>query len=230
MKTVPALTLLAVLLAAAPAAAVDEYISSPGRVPNFHDFRTPVIEQGKSGNYSFSITNRYEKTMQNLSLSVEIYGGGPERPYFPSERIGSPSGAQEWRPELAPGGSWAVNFTIETSRTTPIGTYFVRHSLWFGYNGTNHNMVSRGYISPEEWRNATAGVTDNLTYLNISGILPDSGFSVKAPAPSYKEEIALGRQIYLIWASIIGTIVVAVSILIYLRKRRASQVPPPPET
>lgn len=200
MRAVPLLALLAVLLVPVPASAVDEYISYPGRIPYLHDFQTPIIEPGKTGDYGFYVTNRYGAPMGNISLSIEIFRFTTTERSVPAKDIAYPPTivpSPEFqsrtqlrtvlsRPVLGTNETWAAGLRIETATATDEGVYLVRHALDFDYNGTHHRMPSRSHISDADWR--AAGATGqnftgkvNLTYLNISGVLPDSSFTVQSP-------------------------------------------------
>ena len=81
--------------------------------------------------------------------------------------------------------------SIVSDEETREGTYFVRFSMNFDYNGTSRIMQSRGHWNMEQWEAATSNVTDNypgninLDTLGVDGIIPDSSFGVKKPIPKW---------------------------------------------
>ena len=58
----------------------DDYISNPGNIPFFDNFRTPQLRPDESGGFGFSIENRYHDDMKNVTLKVGIYAGAS--PFF----------------------------------------------------------------------------------------------------------------------------------------------------
>ncbi len=96
---------------------------------------------------------------------------------------------------LAPNATFELSKAVRSAPATPEGVYFTRHRVEFDYpNFTvpgeaaprqgHFVMVSRGHLTDGEW--ASLNYTDlegTLAALNISGIVPDSSFSIKLPAP-----------------------------------------------
>ena len=39
---------------------IDEYVSNPSNIPDFHNFNTPQLEPGENGDFSLDILNRYK--------------------------------------------------------------------------------------------------------------------------------------------------------------------------
>ena len=46
---------------------IDNYVSHPGNIPDFHNFKTPQLEPGQSDDFSLDVYNRYNYSL-NLSL------------------------------------------------------------------------------------------------------------------------------------------------------------------
>jgi hypothetical protein len=206
----PAAALLALLVVALPVAA-DENLSAPNRVPDLSDFKTPQIVPGSSGTYQFTVRNRYNGTMENASLTVEIYKWATLEDAKDIGRISEPpriSGGvrQNYSTpvfSLASNGTETIKVTISTSGQTPEGTYFVRQMVRFSYNGNELLMKSRGYFTSREWDNATTNVNGtravggiNLTMLGVDGLLPDSSFSVKEPIPVWPLALLIGLTVF----------------------------------
>ncbi|MEE3242617.1 MAG: hypothetical protein VX188_02250 [Candidatus Thermoplasmatota archaeon] len=165
---------------------IDEYVSHPGNIPDFHNFSTPQLEPGQEGEFSLDIHNRYDDSLENAVIVAEIYHRADidesesldeipskERPYI-RETCWS-SGQDENENCIATTDSRKATFdigTIEFNETislefevqskedTKEGTYFVRFSMNFDYNSTARVMQSRGYWSMEQWEDATTNVTE----------------------------------------------------------------------
>ena len=165
---------------------IDEYVSHPGNIPDFHNFSTPQLEPGQEGEFSLDIHNRYDDSLENAVIVAEIYHRADidesesldeipskERPYI-RETCWS-SGQDESENCIATTDSRKATFdigTIEFNETislefevrskedTKEGTYFVRFSMNFDYNSTARVMQSRGYWSMEQWEDATTNVTE----------------------------------------------------------------------
>lgn len=182
---------------AAPALA-QESVSAPNKIPDLFNFHTPQIVPGDSGSYEFTVKNRYNGTLTDASLTVEIYKWATLEEAKDIDRISSPPEIREGLRQsytapvfsLAHNETFKIRMTVSTSKSTPQGTYFVRHMIQFSYSGTHLLMKSRGYFTNREWEEATTSLNGsrvvggiNLTMLGVDGILPDSSFSVKEPIP-----------------------------------------------
>ena len=204
------LLVLALLLISFPVTA-GENLSAPNRIPDLADFRTPQIVPGASGVYQFAVRNRYNGTIENASLSVEIYRWATLEDSRDIDRIsdapfitnGSQQGYTAPVFSLGSNQTAMIRLTISTSKQTPEGTYFVRQMLGFSYNGSALLMKSRGYFTGKDWDNATTNVNDtraeggiNLTMLGVDGILPDSSFSVKQPIPLWPLALLIGLTVF----------------------------------
>ena len=205
----PAAALLLLALTAFPAAA-DENLSAPNRIPDLADFRTPQIVPGGSGGYQFTVRNRYNGTFDNASLTVEIYKWATLEEARDIEHVFSPPRISEGAGQsytaaissLGPNQTYSLKIAISSSKSTPQGTYFVRHGIQFDYNGSHLLMKSRGFFSNRLWDNATTNQNGsravggiNLTMLGVDGILPDSSFSVKEPIPMWPLALLVGLTI-----------------------------------
>ena len=224
-----ALALLAAALVPAPPLGAEpiEVIEAPTKGPKF-EFASQGggIEPGSSGTYAFTMRNRYNDSMLNVTVTVEIYRYAtvePERVvnlsqpsdgsrFLPDSPFGAPpvfaaSGdlrASAAVPSLSPNSTVEVRQSVSTARSAPEGVYFTRHRVEFDYANftvpgealprTGHFiMVSRGHLTDTEW--ASINYTDlegSLGALNISGIVPDSSFSVKRPAPLWPLALLVG--------------------------------------
>lgn len=188
------LILLAILI---PQNAVsDNYISHPGNIPLFEDFSSPTMEPGESKTFTMSITNRYNKNMENVTLTLGVYASATFFEYTPINKIEKPpSLAGQGKevlfnfPKIIRNATIYSNFTIKSNHDTTQGTYFMRFQLEFEYNQTQYLMRSRGYFTDEQWDGATSSANDtspgriNIQYLGVDGILPDSSFKVLSEIP-----------------------------------------------
>lgn len=194
---------LLVLLLAQPVSA-NEYISHPGNIPLFESFSSPTFEPGESGRFTMNITNRYEESMENITLTVAIYASATYYEYTeiadiekPPSLAGDGIETKFTIPEIHQSEAVYVNFTIRSSSDTTQGTYFVRFQLEFEYNNTHYIMKSRGYFTDSEWDTATSLANEthpgriNIDVLGVDGILPDSSFKVWSEIPIWPLYICL---------------------------------------
>ena len=144
--------------------------------------------------------------MENVTLDIQIYQYATLEESLPVSEIDNPPEIVESGSptlvvdcgDLQPGDSYPAEFTIETEKSTPHGsyfsqsTYFVRFNLTFTYDNETYTMVSRGYFDDAMWEHLTETETGageiNQTYLaelGFDGIIPDSAFSLKIPIPMW---------------------------------------------
>ncbi len=177
--TVTALALVLLISSFIPCTRADrehdlEYISRSGIIPNFANYTTPTIEQGDNGILKFTIHNRYDSNISDVTLITDIHlwstiessgnvSGMDDRPGFtPGQEYDvSESGNtvyQNWS-IIEVNSSQHVEYSIKAGGDTPGRTYFVRVELSFEYNGTGENstyiMKSHGFFSSELWEEAT---------------------------------------------------------------------------
>jgi len=206
-----ALALVLFALLSLPLCEGAENVSAPNKIPDLSSFKTPQIVPGSSGSYQFTVRNRYNGTLENASLTIEIYkwatleeakditgiSNPPEIPQGTAQGYTAPFFS------LRPNETISIGITISTSKDTPQGTYFVRQMIQFAYNGMHLLMKSRGYFTNRLWENATTNVNGsqsvggiNLTMLGVDGILPDSSFSVKEPIPLWPLGLLIGLTVF----------------------------------
>ena len=199
------LVLLSILIAQdASAITYDPYLSHPSHIPDFANYRTPIIQPGQKGELSFTVRNRYDEPMRNVTLHIEIYARATIEHYWPIDNVEHPpqfyrcsydtaavngTGVVIDMGILPPGINTTVVLYIKTSSSTPEGTYFIRAMMIFDYgNITGIVLKSRGYFTQKEWDRATNRGGEfgiDLDYLNCTGIIPDTSFSVKKPIPMW---------------------------------------------
>ena len=165
---------------------IDEYVSHPGNIPDFHNFSTPQLEPGQEGEFSLDIHNRYDDSLENAVIVAEIYHRADidesesldeipskELPYIRETCWSSGQDGNEnciattdSRKATFDIGTIEFNetisleFEVRSKEDTKEGTYFVRFSMNFDYNSTARVMQSRGYWSMEQWEDATTNVTE----------------------------------------------------------------------
>lgn len=223
-----ALAVSAVLLVVLPAIAEGdpiETIEHPTRVPEFKFISLGNgIEPGASGTYGFAMRNRYNASMENITLTVEAYKWATVESALNLSDIGSGAQSTPHRefvhppvfvdtnalrttvevPRLEPNASFNVRAQIRTSPDTPEGVYFTRHQIEFDYPnvtvpGTatprlaHFVMKSRGHFTAEEFASINySDLEGSLDALGVQGIVPDSSFSVKRPAPLWPLALVAG--------------------------------------
>lgn len=194
---------------------IDDYVSHPGNIPDFHNFSTPQLEPGQEGDFSLDVHNRYGYSLDNAVIIAEIYHradidesesldqiSSNERPFiretcWNQDEVENCVETADARKATFNIGTIASNetilleFEIVSKEDTKEGTYFVRFSMNFDYNSTSRVMQSRGHWSMEQWEEATTNVTEgspgniNLDVLGVDGIIPDSSFGIKKPIPQW---------------------------------------------
>ena len=194
---------------------IDDYVSYPGNIPDFHNFSTPQLEPGQEGDFALDVHNRYGYSLDNVVIIAEIYHradidesesldriSSNERPFvretcWNQDEVENCVETADARKATFNIGTIASNetilleFEIISKEDTKEGTYFVRFSMTFDYNSTSRVMQSRGHWSMEQWENATTNVTEgspgniNLEALSVDGIIPDSSFGIKKPIPQW---------------------------------------------
>lgn len=171
----------------------ENYIGSPGNIPEFNFNKTPGIKQGHTGQISFTISNRYDKPIIDVNYTYEIFKLVTSTSSILIDDVDIPPIIVEsnnqtiefYYNSLDTNSKLFVSLNISTNKNTNVGTYFVRSQLEFNYNGSRYILSSRGHFTDEEWNNAdlTAKPTDpdgiNLTTLGVDGIIPDTSFKVE---------------------------------------------------
>ena len=196
--------LLVALLLIPPAEAQTEeertYISHPGNIPLMSNFSTPQLVPGDTGELRFSLTNRYNMTITDISIIVEIYlyaniheSKELHRVKRVPQFIGNVnhSASFNWLQLETDEKRFVNDLYVKTRESTEQGTYFVRFELSFVYNGHTYIMKSRGHFNDTQWDEATTNANEthpgniNITALHVNGIIPDTTFGVKKPWPRW---------------------------------------------
>ncbi len=170
---------------------------------------SPDLQPGQSGTLSVDVSNAFNRSMDNIVMTLSIYAFVDGSAYVPSSSIpsshlprfmGSGQPAESLTVSSIPvNASYNFSFPLQTGYGTPHGTFFnegtymVSMSIIFTIGFTLYRMASRGFFSPVQWQkiyvqNGSFAYL-NYTYLNstlgFAGILPDTSFGVNTPAPWY---------------------------------------------
>ena len=201
------LTLLVVL--ALVSTHVDADINDAGSVNKIiGDIDAPIINPNSRGTFSFAVYNpEVNHTMENVRLNVSIYHYSTiedsievsDMEYPPIIEVDGVSVGSDYSMavfDLAPNETHDISFDIIIGSSTPHGgrftqsTYFVRFWSDFEFDNNTYTMLSRGYISDDDWYMLSETETDgsglNRTYMTgmgFDGLLPDSSFTVYTPSP-----------------------------------------------
>jgi hypothetical protein len=155
----------------------------------------PSLTAGTSGPLSFTVANPLPSTLVGALVTFQVYAfnafpgnatstvpvaGAPLLSYGPQSgaivnlSVGS----------LGPGSVFHGSVGVDSSTSTPSGTFAVRSSLSFTANGTAYLLESRGWFTSSAWAAATelpnGSVTLNLTRLGVSGVLPETAVYVSS--------------------------------------------------
>lgn len=212
-KSVAIVSILLMLVATLNVRAqTTEDISAPNKVPDMSYFRTSpdTINPGTDGKLNFTLMDRYQNSITNANLTVEVYKWATIETSNNISKIHHPPVIKEGQDQtynykvgtMAPGVGINIQMTLETRSDTPEGTYFVRTMMTFDYGNGSHVMKSRGYFTNAQWAAATdqlnlnqsvGGI--NITYLGVDGILVDTSFSVKKPMPMWPLALLIGLTV-----------------------------------
>jgi hypothetical protein len=191
--------LISLILFNPPAQAADEYISDPSNIPFFDDFNAPeYIKPGDSGILRFTVENRYEEVMTNITLTVGVYACTTSYSYIDIADVKYPPTINGEKIEniidiqnIESDNLTYINITIKSFQDTTQGTFFIRFQLNFNYNNTVYIMRSRGYFTEEEWETAISQADEDdpgkvdIDILGIDGIIPDTSFKIQDPIPQW---------------------------------------------
>ncbi|HTT15159.1 MAG TPA: hypothetical protein VMG81_05215 [Thermoplasmata archaeon] len=183
----------------------------------------PSLAPGGGGSIDFSVSDPLAAPLADAQLTLGVYAfngfpgnatGGVPVAGAPVLTTPSSSGAEAnvSLGSVLPGRSVSGSIGIQTSATTPSGTFAVRTALAFSENGTAYRLESRGWFSDAVWANATelpnGSVTLNLSRLGVSGVIPETAVLVSSSA--------LDWAIYAIAGA--GVVLVGVGAFVYFRR------------
>lgn len=195
------------------------------------------IAPGSGGSLSVRVYDPLPEPMTGVVVAVGVYAfnafpgnatSGVDVSSAPVLSNATASGLEinESLGTLAPGRAVVLSVPVQSSSSTPAGTFAVRTALRFQENGSNYLLESRGWFSAATWASATGGPggsTDvNLTALGVSGLLPET--SILVQSNDFSD---------VLWAILgVGIVVVAIGAAIYFRRSnsKSGTRPPPTET
>jgi hypothetical protein len=200
-------------LPAATAAENLEEMERPSHVPKF-DFVSmgDGVVPGGASTYGFDLLNRYNASMGNVTVTIELYMWATQEEAKAIAGVGRPPwfestgglGRTLHFASIGPNETVEVREVVRAAPETPEGVYFTRHTVEFDYSNftagpfqfpeTRHFvMKSRGYFTQEEFESINySDLAPSLAALNVSGIVPDSSLSVKSPVPLWPLAIVVG--------------------------------------
>ncbi len=192
-----------------PVSSAQDDISSPEYTNELiGEVNTPKIEPGNSGDIILRLKNPYEPdiTIKNVTFEMEIYNciyldknksisDVRNPPTFSNGDIKQSSSIDK----IESGGKKELTYSISSSEQTEEGVYSIRFKLTFWQQGNKEVMMSRGYFSTSELEEARGSSGNNssklggynTSMLEVSGILPETSFTVRKKIPRWPQ-YALG--------------------------------------
>ncbi len=220
---------MSVLLVAPAHASADIALPGSPKYANnmLSDFVTPTVSPGKTVFFSFDLSNPYDdesSSMESPELTVGIYKYATQEKRRdvdsdfknPPRIEGQGTDISYNLSTIAYNQTVRIEMDIDTSKSTPHGsyfsqsTYFVRFKLTFHFPGNTSQVMlqSRGFFTDDQWDSMVSFSGNesivNTTYmhsLGVDGLLPDSSFGIKIPIPRW--------PLYLLVAAICGTLFTA---------------------
>ena len=158
-----------------------DFIFSVRRVSGeitFENFYTPEIIPHAKGILSFEIRNKYNSSIENATLILEIYRYCNIEESKDIKDIFSPPIFETTNSNIAvisnfkieKNSTKRIDFVISTTEKTPEGTYFVGSRINYTYNNITYEHYSIGYHP-------------TINQKNFFGIIPETSFTVKSEKP-----------------------------------------------
>lgn len=152
-------------------------------------FTGPIkVRPGQSGEVSFTITNRYNQSVEAVRVAFEFQVGGS---WLEARRLAANatdvprfSGAMPTPFAIASNASHTVVLPFTTTPATPAGVYLASMTMAFQYvNATgvlvDARFVSLGSLDPSERSHVNLdNQTETLNALNLDGVVPDTSITV----------------------------------------------------
>jgi hypothetical protein len=182
------------------------YIRDPSNIPRFENYSVPTLAPGDSGTLSFAIKNRYNDSIDQSVLTIEIFRVQTIDYVKDIKNAADPPRISDAADKqvlvlslnrISSGDTLVKPFTISTSTDTEEGTYSVRFNLTFMFQSSKYTMLSRGYFSDSDWDYATKG-SPNVTQEEVGidmgylywhygsiAIIPETAFTVRSPIPMW---------------------------------------------
>ena len=183
----------------------------------------PSLNAGSSGSLTFTVADALSAPLVGAVVTFEVYAfnafPGNATSTVPvagapllSTAAGSGPGVNISVGPLSPGAVYHGSVGVDSSASTPSGTFAIRSALSFTENGTAYRLESRGWFTAAAWAAATelpnGSVTLNLTRLGVSGVLPETAVYVSTSAFDW----ALGAL------AVAGVVLVGAGAWVYFRR------------
>jgi len=186
------------------------------------------LAPGGGGSISFTIGNPLTGVAISstlLTLQVYAFNAFPgnatstvdiSAPPVLVSASGSGSSVNESLGTIPSGAVVAGSIAVQSSATTPSGTFAVRIALRFVAGGADYLLESRGWFTDAQWAAATAepnGSVDlNVSALGVSGVVPETSVLVSSSN--------LSNAIYAVLGA--GVVLVGVAAWLYFRPPKSS--------
>ena len=206
---------------------VEDYVCDPSNTNFlFLNISGDTIIPGESGSLFFRLNNPYNRSMENVQLTAEIYAwANLEHEYReidgsftdpPGIEQGNGRIYEDTLDSIPPGMNVTYSLTMNTRENTVDGTYYVRFTIEFDYSNSSTNstshfiMRSMSYYTKEQWEYARRNATEsdlpyyrhgvNITYLSqfypVDAIILFTSFSVHRGVPKWPLAVFSGFAIF----------------------------------
>ncbi len=186
------------------------------------------VDPGGSGSISFTVGNpmpNVSVTSAVLTLQVYAFNAFPGNATSTVPVAAAPllvtatasgSSVNVSLGPIAPNHGLVGSVGVQTSSTTPSGTFAVRTALRFVAGGADYLFESRGWFTAGQWSAATAGpngsVGLNVSALGVSGVVPETSVLVSSSD--------LSTAIYAILAA--GLVLTGLAAWLYFRPPKSN--------
>ncbi len=167
---------------------------------------TPNIEPGEKGSITIILKNPYpeETVLENITFTVEIYNCIYMNKQKNISEVSHPpslgdSGIDMSRDieRLESGETRKMKYDVHSFEETEEGVYSLRFKIIFWHEGKKELMKSKGYFSTSELKRTMDSGGENssseggigTSMLNVSGILPESSFTVREEIPRWPQYV-----------------------------------------
>lgn len=157
------------------------------RIPAVDFEGSVTVRPGEGGVLAFTVTNRYNQTMQSVRWELEFQVGGD---WLEARALAN----ETEKPALVPisqvprpldvNSTLRVEAPFTTTPKTAPGVYLVSLVILFGYTDVNGSLASARFISlgsVPSWQREFVDMSDyngTLDALGVDGIVPDSSVQV----------------------------------------------------
>ena len=205
---------------------VEDYVCNPSNTNFlFLNLSGSTIYPGESGTFFFRLNNPYNRSMENIDLTAEIYAWADLENHrnidasFPDPPVIEQGDGRTYHDhvdEILPGMNVSYSLLMKTFENTMDGVYYVRFTLEFDYSNSTSNplqhfvMRSMSYYTKDQWDYATQEPDEsdlpyyrhgvNITYLSqfypVDAIITFASFSVHRGVPKWPLFVFAGGAIF----------------------------------